>query len=168
MVQGFTGFSQVQARSVLLDFGLHYGQSEAVGTPATQDFKNNTTAYDSKLGYISDGNWYLGLLYSYKNYSSDLASTNGSASGAGLGYFFANNFNFRAFYRFDESFGRYRKGSGFQTDFEYKVHLASSFYIGVLISHRQVIYKVNNSITNYQEDTAKETFPGISLGFFIN
>ncbi len=82
--------------------------------------------------------------------------------------FFRNNFNFRAFYRHDESFGDYRKGSGFQADLEYKVPFASNFYIGALISHRQVNYKANDTISNFDEYIAKETYPAISLGFLIN
>lgn len=153
---------------VLLDFGIHYGQSEAAGNPATQDFKNNTSIYDSKLGYISDSNWYLGLLYSVKNYSTLAGTTNGKTGGVGFGYFFRNNFNFRAFYRHDESFGEYRKGTGFQADLEYKVPFASNFYIGALISHRQVNFKTNDTIANFDEYIAKETYPAISLGFLIN
>lgn len=153
---------------VLLDFGVHYGQAEATGNPSTQDFKNNTSVYDIKLGYINDDNWYLGALYSLKNYSTLAGTTNGKTGGVGLGYFFRNNFNFRAFYRHGESFGDYREGSGFQADLEYKVSFASNFYIGALLSHRQVSYKTNDTILSYEEYTAKETYPAISVGFLIN
>ena len=153
---------------VLLDFGIHYGQSEAVGNPSTQDFKNNTSVYDVKLGYIYDSNWYIGALYSVKNYSTLAGSTNGKTGGVGFGYFFRNNFNIRAFYRHGEAFGEYREGSGFQADLEYKVSFASNFYIGALISHRQTTFKKNDTITSFEEYIAKETYPAISLGFLIN
>ena len=153
---------------VLLDFAIHYGQAEAVGNPTTQDFKNNTSVYDTKLGYISDNNWYLGALYSVKNYSTLAGATNGKVGGVGFGYFFRNNFNFRAYYRHNEAFGEYRKGTGFQADLEYKVSFASNFYIGALVSHRQMTYKENESITSFEDYTAKETFPAITLGFLIN
>lgn len=153
---------------VLLDFGIHYGQAEAVGNPTTQDFKNNTSVYDIKLGYITDGNWYLGALYSVKNFSDLTGTTNGKTGAVGFGYFFRNNFNIRTFVRHGESYGEYREGSGFQADLEYKVPFASNFYIGALVSHRQVTYKKNESIVNFEDYTAKETYPAISLGFLIN
>lgn len=153
---------------VLLDFGLHYGQSEATGNPSTQDFKNNTSVYDIKLGYVGDENFYLGALYSVKNHSTAAGTTNGKTGGIGVGYFFRNNFNFRAFYRHGEAFGEYHKGSGFQADLEYKVSFASNFYIGALVSHRQVTFKENDTILNYEDFTLKETYPAISLGFLIN
>lgn len=178
MVQ--TGFAQTRSSGsrgnvyvasksgVLLDFAIHYGQSQADGNPTTQNFKNNTSIYDTKLGYITDSNWYLGALYSVKNYSTLTGSTNSKVGGLGFGYFFRNNFNLRAFYRHDEVYGDYRDGSGFQADLEYKVSFASNFYIGALISHRQVTFRKNESIAAFEDYTAKETFPAITLGFLIN
>lgn len=165
IVLGLAQFSHAQT---LLDFAIHYTQSEAAGNPSTQDFKNNTSVYDIKLGYISDNNWYLGALYSVKNYSNLAGTTNGKVGGAGFGYFFRNNFNFRAFYRHNESFGEYREGSGFQADLEYKVSFFSNFYIGALISHRKMTFKKNESVANFEDYTAKETYPALSLGFLFN
>lgn len=158
----------VRKSGVLLDFGIHYGQAEATGNPSAQNFKNNTSVYDIKLGYVSEGNWYIGGLYSVKNYSTISGSSNGKTGGLGFGYLFRNNFNIRAFYRHNDVFGEYREGSGFQADLEYKVSFASNFYIGALISHRQVTFKANDTISNFQDYTLKETYPAISLGFLIN
>lgn len=166
---GGSRMSYVTGKSgVLLDLALHYAQSESVGTPATQDFKNNTSVYDTKLGYIYDNDFYIGALYSVKNYSTLAGTTNGKTGGLGLGYFFRNNFNVRTFYRHNEVYGEYKMGSGFQADLEYKVSFSSNFYIGALISHRQIAFKKNEAIASFDKYTIKETYPALSLGFLIN
>lgn len=163
-----TGSFVYSKSGVLVDFGLFYGQSEAAGNPSTQNFKENVSIYDIKLGYITDSNWYFGGLYSVRNDSDTLGTTNGKAGGLGAGYFFHNNFNFRAYYRFQETYGDYTDGSGFQLDLEYKVAFSSNFYIGALISHHQTQFTSNNTIAGFSSYTQKDTYPAVTLGFLID
>lgn len=157
-----------QKSGVLLDLAAQYGQAEATSDPATQNFKNNTSINDLKLGFISDEDLYFGALFSAKSFSTLAGSKTSHTGGLGLGYFFRNNFNFRLFYRHDENYGDYRKGSGFQTDLEFKTILAAQIYLGVLVSHRQTTYRENDSIPFFKQNTSKETYPAITVGFLMN
>ena len=154
---------------VLFDFGIYYGQSEATADPALgNEWKNLTSIYDIKLGYIFDSNFYLGGEYSTRNDSMITTSNQGGTAAAGLGIFWGTGFHARAFYRINENFGSYTDGSGFQADLGYMTNLSSNFYVGVLLSHRQVTYKSNSSIVGFNSYTKKDTQPMLTLGFLIN
>lgn len=155
---------------VLFDLGVYYGRSEATANPtAGNTWQNSTSLYDIKFGYITTDSYYLGAEYTTRNDDQVTASnTSGSAAGVGLGYFFGNGFNLRAYYKFNESYGDYSQGSGYQADLGYAANMTSNFYLGFGVSFRQTSFKKNNTITNFDYWTRKETYPFISLGFLIN
>lgn len=157
---------------VLLDLGFFYGQSEAVANPSPgNEWKDITSVYDVKLGYVFDSDLYFGGGYLARNDSLTSLSTNSSNGGTamlGLGWFWGNGFNLRGYYHLNESLGDYKNGTGFQADIGYMVNMTSNFYMGLLFSHRQTVFTSNSTIANFQTWTRKETFPMVTLGFLIN
>ena len=97
-----------------------------------------------------------------------IATVNGSAVALGGGYFWNSGFNARAFYRLNETWGDYSDGSGFQADMGYMLNMTAGFHIGFLLSHRQVTFSKNNTITNFNSTTKKDTQPMITIGWLIN
>lgn len=156
----------------LFDVGVYYGQSEATATPVSNnEFKNISSIYDIKLGYIFSEGYFLGAGYSARNESTSTTNsttTTGGAGMVGLGYFTDTGFNLRSYYHFNESFGDYKNGNGFQADLEYKVNMSSNFYMGIAFSHRQITYTQNNLITGFTSWVRKETYPFVTFGFIIN
>ena len=163
-------FSLNSGRSgVLFDVGLYYGQTEATADPAAgNEWRNLTSIYDIKLGYIFDSSIYLGGGFSNRNESSILTTSNGGTGFVGLGYFWGSGFHLRSFYRINETFGDYSDGAGFQADLGYMTNMSSNFYLGLLLSHRQVTFLKNSTISNFKSLTKKDTQPMITLGFLIN
>ena len=157
---------------VLFDLGYYYGQSEAVANPSPgNEWKDITSVYDIKLGYVFDSDLYLGGGYTVRTDSLTSIPVNSSSGGSamlGLGWFWGTGFNLRGYYHIDESFGDYKSGTGFQADIGYIVNMTSNFYLGLLFSHRQTVYTTNNTIANFKTWTKKETFPMVTLGFLIN
>ena len=99
----------------LFDTGLYYSETEATATPAAGNtWKSSTSLYDVKLGYINESHWYYGALYSGRS-DDQLSPTteSGGGFGLGLGYFWYNGFNVRAFYKLNETYGGYSDGTGF-------------------------------------------------------
>jgi hypothetical protein len=164
-------FSTSSNSGVLLDFGVYYGQSEATANPSTNnEWKDNTSVYDCKLGYILDEGIYVGGVYSARTLSTsstNTPSTTGSGGGVGTGFFWGNGFHLRGFYHFNEVYGEYKNGTGFQADIGYMMNMSSNFHIGFLISHRQVTFTENRTISGFDFWTRKETFPFITVGFLI-
>lgn len=156
----------------LFDVGIYYGQSEATANPVSNnEFKSIISIYDIKLGYVFSEGYFLGAGYSARNESSSTtssATTTGGAGMVGLGYFSSNGFNLRSYYHFNESFGDYKVGSGFQADLEYKVNMSSNFYMGIAFSHRQITYTQNNLITGFTSWIRKESYPFVTFGFIVN
>ena len=163
-------FSFNSSRSgVLFDAGLYYGQTEATADPAAgNEWRNLTSIYDIKLGYIFDSSIYLGGGFSTRNDSSILTTSNGGTATVGLGYFWGSGFHLRSFYRINETFGDYSEGAGFQADLGYMTNMSSNFYLGLLLSHRQVKFTKNSTISNFKSFIKKDTQPMVTLGFLIN
>lgn len=154
----------------LFDLGIYYGQSEATANPAAlNEWQNNTSIYDIKLGYVSDNNIYWGAEYSVRGDNQILGNqAAGNGGGIGIGYFADNGMNFRAFYRLSDKFGDYTDGSGYQADIGYSVNLTSNFFLGFVMSIRQITYKSNSTIVGFDYWTRKETYPMLNLGFLFN
>ena len=153
----------------LLDFAVFYGQDEATANPNVgNEYIDNDSVYDIKLGYIFNNDFYFGGDLSVRNYSYIGGTSTGQATGVGFGYFFSNNFNLRAYYRFNESYADYRDGSGFQADLNYSINLSSNFYFGFLITHRQTTFTTNSQIAGFEKWTYKSTNPAITFGFLVN
>jgi len=153
---------------VLFDTAIFYGQSESTADPNVgNQYRNNNAVYDIKLGYIFEPGIYVGGEYAIRNYSYTNGSDTGYASAIGLGHFWNNGFNFRAYYRFNESIGAYGDGTGYQIDLQYMTNISSDFYIGVLVSHRQTTFKSNTWINAFNEWTYRATNPAVTLGFLI-
>lgn len=170
---GSSNVSYTSNRSgVLFDLGYYYGQSEAVANPSPgNEWKDITSIYDFKLGYVFDSDLFLGAGYTVRSDSLTSLSVNSSSGGTamlGAGWFWGSGFNLRAYYHVDESFGDYKSGTGFQADLGYSVNMTSNFYLGLLFSHRQTVYTANSTIANFKTWTKKETFPMVTLGFLIN
>ena len=154
---------------VLFDGAIYYGQSEATTNPAVgNEWKNLTSVYDIKLGYISSSGIFWGGEYSTRNDSGLTTSSNGGTGAAGLGYFWGSGFHARTYYRINESWGDYTNGSGFQADVGYMVNMTSNFYLGLLVSHRQVTFTSNDTITAFSSFVKKDTQPMLTFGFLIN
>lgn len=154
---------------VLFDTAIYYGQSEASAEPAVgNEWKNLTSVYDIKLGYVFNSSIYLGGEFSTRNDAIGPVTSNGSTGAVGIGLFWGSGFNLRSYYRFDESWGYYSNGTGFQADLGYMHNLTSNFYIGLLVSHRQTTYTKNNLIAGFQSFTKKDTQPMLTVGFLIN
>ncbi len=154
---------------VLFDAAVYYGQSEATADPAAgNEWKNLTSVYDVKLGYIFDSKLYLGGEYSTRSDSSMTSTQSGGAGAVGAGLFWGSGFNLRSFYRFNENWGDYSEGSGFQADLGYMHNITSNFYIGLIASHRQTTFTKNSLIANFKSFTKKDTQPMLTVGFLIN
>ncbi len=155
----------------LFDLGFYYGQSEAVANPSSgNEWKDITSVYDLKIGYIFDSDFYLGGGYSVRNDSLSSLSLNSSSGGTatvGVGWFWGSGFNLRTYYHINESFGDYKDGTGFQADLGYVVNMTSNFYMGLLYSYRQTTFTSNTTIANFKTWAKKETFPMVTLGFLI-
>lgn len=153
----------------LADVGLYYSQTAATATPsAGNTFDNSTSVYDIKLGYITESHFYVGGLYTVG--SDNHVSANRVSrytGGAGLGYFGYNGFNLRAYYIFNSTYGDYKDGTGYQADLGYAINPTSSFYLGVAVSLREVNYKTNQAIANFDSWRRRETYPFITLGFLF-
>ncbi len=165
-----TSYSMNSGRSgVLFDAAIYYGQSEATAEPALgNEWKNLTSVYDLKLGYVFNSNLYLGGEFSTRNDASATVTSNGTTAALGAGLFWGSGFNLRSFYRINESWGDYSNGTGFQADLGYMHNLTSNFFIGLLVSHRQTTFTKNNLIVGFKSFTKKETQPMLTLGFLIN
>jgi hypothetical protein len=154
--------------SVLLDAGVYYGNTQATANPSAGNVWDSTQSiYDIKLGYVSMNRWYFGGGVTTRSESAS-GTTSGSGTMLGLGYFFENRFNIRAYYKFNERYGDYSNGTGFQADLGYLYNVTSNFYLGFNMSLRQTTFKSNNAITNFDYWTRKETYPYLALGFLVN
>lgn len=153
----------------LVDFGICYSQSKATATPSVGNtWDNSTSIYDVKLGYINDSSIYLGAIYTARADNQASANqTSGSSTGLGLGLFSYSGFNFRAYYKFGDTFGDYKDGAGYQFDMGYAINPTSSFYLGLNISFRESTYKTNATIAGFDSWSRKETYPFVTLGFLI-
>lgn len=154
---------------VLADLGLYYSLSEATATPAANNtWESSTSIYDFKLGYIDESHLYYGLLYSGRS-DSQLSpdQSTGGAAGAGLGYFGYNGFNIRAYYKFNDTFGDYKDGSGYQVDLGYAINPTSSLYLGLNLSVRETTFKTNATVAGFQPWTRKETYPFVTVGYLF-
>lgn len=154
----------------LLDAAVYYGQTEATANPvALNQWQYTTSIYDIKLGYVMENSFFVGAEYTTRSDNQVYTSnTSGSATGLGAGYFFDNGFNLRAYYRFGETFGSYSDGTGYQADLGYMVNMTSNFFLGFVLSVRQVTFKTNGTITGFDFWTRKETYPFVTIGFLIN
>ncbi len=165
-----TSYSMNSGRTgVLFDSAVYYGQSEASADPALgNEWKNLTSVYDIKLGYVFASSFYLGGEFSTRNDSSIAVTSTGSTGAMGIGIFWGSGFNLRSYYRMNEFWGDYSSGTGFQADFGYMHNLTSNFYIGLLASHRQTTFTKNNLIAGFKSFTKKDTQPMLTIGFLIN
>lgn len=153
---------------ILFDFGIYYGQDEATANPNVgNEYIDNRSIYDIKLGYVFGNDVYFGGEYSVQNANYVGGSSTGHATAIGLGYFFSNNFNLRAYYRINETYSDYSEGTGFQADLSYLINVSSNFYFGLIVSHRQTTYKTNYTIAQFEEWTAKSTNPALAFGFLV-
>lgn len=154
----------------LFDLSLYYGQTEATANPAAGNSWQNTTAiYDFKAGYITDDGLYFGADYSSRSDNQiSTATVSGSSVGIGTGYFGESGFNLRAFYKFNDSYGDYKDGTGFQADVGYLLNPTSNFFFGISVAVRQTTYKTNATIVGFDSWSRKETYPFFTLGFLIN
>ncbi|MBC7740606.1 MAG: hypothetical protein H7061_00310 [Bdellovibrionaceae bacterium] len=157
---------------VLFDVGIYYGQSEATANPvSSNEYKTNVSIYDVKLGYIFNEGYFLGGEYSTRNESSTATTTatlNGGGAGVGLGYFSSGGFYLRGYYRFNETFGDYKNGTGYQADLGYMMNLTSNFFVGIAFTNRQITFKENALILGFDSWIKKDTYPFLTLGFVIN
>lgn len=152
----------------LFDTAIFYGQSESSADPNVgNQYRNNNTVFDIKLGYVFEPGLYFGGEYTIRNYSYTNGTDTGYASAIGLGHFWNNGFNFRAYYRFNESIGAYGDGTGYQMDLQYMTNMSSDFYIGVLVSHRETTFKSNAWISGFNQWTYRATNPAVTIGFLI-
>lgn len=151
----------------LFDMALFYSQTEATATPSTGNtWQSSTSLYDVKLGYITESQFYWGGLYGFRSDNQvSTSAVSGNALGAGVGYFSHNGFNIRAYYKFNETYGDYKEGSGYQVDIGYTINPTAAFYLGVNLSVRNIIFKSNDIIPSFQSWERKETYPFITLGF---
>jgi hypothetical protein len=154
---------------ILADLGIYYSRSEATATPAANNtWESSTSVYDVKLGYIDESHLYYGAIYTSRGDNQlSLNQTSGSSVGVGLGYFGYNGFNLRGYYKFNDVFGQYEDGTGYQFDLGYAINPTSSFYAGLNVSFRETTYKTNNSIAAFQSWARKETYPFITFGFLF-
>lgn len=154
---------------LLADVGLHYSLSEATATPsANNTWESSTSIYDLKLGFIDESHLYYGLLYSGRS-DSQLSTdqTTGGALGAGLGYFWYNGFNIRAFYKFNDAFGDYKDGAGYQVDLGFAINPTSHLYLGLNLSVRETTFKSNATVAGFQPWTRRESYPFVTVGYLF-
>jgi hypothetical protein len=153
----------------LVDLGLYYSQTQATATPAAGNTWDSTTSiYDFKVGYIDESHIYFGALFSSRHDNQVSATqVSGNGAGVGLGYFGYGGVNLRGYYRFNDVYGEYKDGSGYQVDLGYAINPTSSFYIGLNLSIRETTFKTNTSIASFESWVRKETYPFITLGFLI-
>lgn len=158
------------ASGFIFDFGLYYGQSSAVASPvASNEWSQTIMLYDIKMGYVTDSGFYLGGEYSGRNETNASGGTgNGGTPAVGVGYFFGNGFSLRGFYRWNETWGGYKDGTGYQIDFGYMTAVTSDFYLGIQLSRRETTFKTHDTIAGFNSWRRTETYPMLSFGFLIN
>ena len=160
---------------VMFDTDAFYGKAKAVAKPISltsdptksNEFDTTSTMYNFKLGVISTGGWYLGALYSDRADASGTIIVRGYGGGAGVGFFASNGLNVRAFYKFSEVYGDYSQGEGFSGEMAYLIKISSKFYFGFLVSHQQVRYLTNPTVTNFRTWTSKWTHPALTLAYLM-
>lgn len=154
----------------LVDVSIYYGQTEATANPAAGNSWQNTTAiYDLKGGYITDSSIYIGAVYTSRSDNQvSAASASGSSVGIGGGYFADSGFNIRGYYKFNDTYGDYKNGSGFEANLGYLLNPTSNFFFGLNVSVRQSTYTSNSVIPGFNSWTRKETYPFLTFGFLIN
>lgn len=166
--EGQASFAPSARAGALFDVATFYGTNEETSEPVSaSDYKENESVFDIKLGYVFSYGLLLGVEYSVRNYGFTNWSTTGSASAAGLGYVFKNGFNIRGYYRFNEVFSDYRNGTGFQADIGYTHLVATNFFIGMSISHRETTFDKRDSDPTLTKFTYKSTDPMFTVGFQI-
>jgi len=153
----------------LFDVALYHGQTEATNDPNNiYQVRSNESYYDMKLGYVFGMGLYLGAQYATRNSGYLGGSTTGNGAGAGLGYFFQNGINLRAYYRFNESFNDFRNGTGSQFDAGFSELFATNFYLGILMSYRKTNYTSRDFDPTLTRYSFESVYPMLTVGFLIN
>lgn len=155
-------------RGFVLDFGYFYFSEEKSTQPSSgADGSTQYSNLDFKLGYLNQASFYWGGAYSIKN---DLLFTNraqGRGSGVGLGYFWNNGFDLRGYYRFQESYGEYTSGNGYQICLTYSSKLSQMVNLGFTVDYREIKY------LDYSQDPAmdyhliKKLNPSVTMSIYF-
>lgn len=154
---------------IYFDTNISYTYEKVSTSPAlASDHANTIFITDLKLGYIFTSGVYLGGGYSFKNYNYTNWDTEGNATFIGGGFFTNSDFDFRAYYRFDESYGDYRSGTGYMLEVNYTRPMSRQVYLGFGLNYKDITYKSNAAIPSFSSANFKNFAPALVLGVSIN
>lgn len=139
---------------------------ESGGVTSTVDAKDS--AYDVKLGYLSNSGLYWGGLYTSRSSDIGGSTSAGTATGASLGYVGSRGFYVMGHYLLSATAGdNYKEGSGMQVDLGYMSAVSGGLILGVELTYRSVTYKkdeTNAALDHYKHD---EVMPMLTLGYLF-
>ncbi len=164
--RGKTGVTQVGTyprQGVYADLAYFFGSNSIASTDAEASTQNSFL--DLKLGYVNQVGFYYGGQYTFKNNSDNVGNNEGRGSGAGVGYFWVSGFDVRAFYRFHETYGNYRDGSGFQLDVGYSARITPEIYIGVIVDFREINFKIYTLDDTVTSTIMRTLQPAVTIGY---
>lgn len=131
-------------------------------TPGSNS-ESKITIYDFKLGYLSSGGYYLGLLTTARDQENGTAE-DGRSTGGSFGYVGSRGFFVMGHYIFSAEKAGYREGSGWQGDFGYLTTVSQSMVVGVEVAYRSIDYKKNDANPSLTLRKQSEIFPMLTVG----
>jgi hypothetical protein len=149
-------------------------QNTELETSSKTNTSLNYSIMDSKLGYITEGGWYMGAIYHTRTQSDASNTDRANESGLSFGLTFPEGFYIMAHYFIDGKMNdgssqvEYKKGSGYGTDFGYLTDISTSLYIGVCYSWRTLKYTERApTSTSFQTFSLTEQSPLFSLALLF-
>lgn len=150
-------------KGIYLDGAYFFGSNTVSSAEAKASTQNSFL--DVKLGYINGGGYYYGGQYTFKNNKDDTSRSEGRGSGFGVGYYWISGFDVRGYYRFHESYGNYRDGSGFQVNLGYSARLTPEIFLGVLVDYREINFKLYTQDPTVRSTVMRTLQPAVTIGY---
>lgn len=154
-------------KGIYLDTAYFFGSNDVASSPSTNSSLNQTSFLDIKLGYINTAAFYYGGQYTLRNDATRTTKVNGQGTGFGIGYFWYLGFDVRGYYRFNESFGDYSKGSGYQVNVGYSTRVVSNLYLGILLDFREIKYQTYSLDPTIRSTSIRTIQPSATLGYLF-
>lgn len=135
-----------------------------------RDYTDNGVSSQSKITDTDlrlmkvEKKWSYGAIYSMS--SNDSSDSNRSSYGLSAGYYSEKDFYLNAHYFLSSKYkfgsnNEYSKGSGYEIDLGFLTKITSSFYVGLMMAHKNFSYTEQNVNGISQEVSAnhKELIP---------
>lgn len=155
-------------KGTVIDFSAFYSLNETSSKPADpSDSSSKASSLDIKLGYINQAAFYWGVGYTFKTDELQAAQTTGRGSGFGFGYYWSNGFDLKTFYRFQESYGNFSKGDGYQVNLSYSSKISSMLNIGFNLDYREIKYLDFLDTPEFDARLMKTVQPSVALSIYF-